>query len=33
MKRIEEQRTILDEKIGKLLTDGMSAEEIIAKLK
>ena len=33
MKRIEEQRAILDEKIGKLLADGMSAEEILAKLK
>ena len=33
MKRIEEQRAILDEKIGTLLADGMSAEEIIAKLK
>ena len=33
MKRIEEQRAILDEKIEKLLADGMSAEEILAKLK
>ncbi|MGN0905798.1 MAG: hypothetical protein ACI4NM_01505 [Bullifex sp.] len=32
-KRIEEQKALLDQKISRMLADGMSADDILAKLK